>query len=174
MAEVVVEQFVQTLVGTELTDEKEVRSEVEDPPAQGLAEVQVVAEEDRPIGAQFVDVGGQPAFGGVALAVLLALFLGQFGPLGGRSCWGWMNSGISGMTRLWLSATTVAESMVWKYCSVLCLPTWRMQHCSQRMESEEPLTHYQQYELDYVNGFPKKWPEVRTSILSTKSRRIGC
>ena len=50
---------------------------------QQLAAVQVVAEEDRPVGPQLVDVGRQPALGGVALAVLLALILGQFGPLGG-------------------------------------------------------------------------------------------
>ena len=51
MDEVVVEEFVQALVGTGLADEKEVRPEVEDQPAQGLAAVQVVAEKDRPVGA---------------------------------------------------------------------------------------------------------------------------
>ena len=44
--------------------------------AEGLAAVQVVAEEDGPEGAQWVDGGGQPAFGGVAFAVLLAFFVG--------------------------------------------------------------------------------------------------
>ena len=77
------EHFLQALVGTGLTDEEEVRSEVADQSAQGLAAVQVVAEEDGPVGLQLVDVGRQPALGGVALAVLLAAFLGQFGPLGG-------------------------------------------------------------------------------------------
>ena len=51
MDEVVVEEFVQALVRTGLADEKEVRPEVEDQPAQGLAAVQVVAEKDRPVGA---------------------------------------------------------------------------------------------------------------------------
>ena len=81
--EIVMENFLQALVGTGLTDEEEVRSEVADQSAQGLAAVQVVAEEDGPVGLQLVDVGRQPALGGVALAVLLAAFLGQFGPLGG-------------------------------------------------------------------------------------------
>ena len=69
---------------TGLADEKEVRPEVEDQSAQGLAAVQVVAEEDRPVGAQLVAVGGQPALGGVALAVLLALLLGQTRLVRGR------------------------------------------------------------------------------------------
>ena len=83
MDEVVMQHFVQALVGTGLADEDEVRPEVVDELAEGLAAVQVVAEEDRPVGPQLVDVGRQPALGGVALAVLLALILGQFGPLGG-------------------------------------------------------------------------------------------
>ena len=58
------------------------------------------------------------------------------GRLAAGSCWGWTNSGRSGRTRLWPSATTVAASMVWKNCLVLCLPTWRVEHCSQWMESE--------------------------------------
>ncbi len=77
------QHFVQALVGTGLADEDEVRPEVVDELAEGLAAVQVVAEEDRPVGPQLVDVGRQPALGGVALAVLVALILGQFGPLGG-------------------------------------------------------------------------------------------
>ena len=83
MDEVVMQHFVQALVGTGLADEDEVRPEVVDELAEALAAVQVVAEEDRPVGPQLVDVGRQPALGGVALAVLLALILGQFGPLGG-------------------------------------------------------------------------------------------
>ena len=59
-----------------LTDEEEVGFEVADELAEGLAAVQVVAEENGPEGAQFVDVGGQPALGGVAFAVLLAFFVG--------------------------------------------------------------------------------------------------
>ena len=66
-----------------LTDEEEVRAEVGDECAEGLAAVQIVAEQDRPVGEQSGDVGGQPALGGVALAILLALLLGQVGPVGG-------------------------------------------------------------------------------------------
>ena len=51
--------------------------------AEGLAAVQIVAEQDRPVGAQVGDVGGQPALGSVALAILLALVLGPVGPVGG-------------------------------------------------------------------------------------------
>ena len=68
-------------MGTGLADEQEVRPEVENQPAQGLAAVQVVAEKDRPVGAQLDDMLGQPALGGVALAVLLALCLGQLRPV---------------------------------------------------------------------------------------------
>ena len=51
MDEVIVQQFVQTLVGTGLTDEQEVRPELADQLAQGLAAVQVIAEKDWPVGA---------------------------------------------------------------------------------------------------------------------------
>ena len=71
-------------MGAGLADENEVGPEVRDQAAQGLAAVQVVAEEDRPVGAQLVAVGGQPALGGVALAVLLALLLGQVRLVRGR------------------------------------------------------------------------------------------
>ena len=66
-----------------LTDEEEIRAEVGDECAEGLAAVQIVAEQDRPVGAQSGAVGGQPALGSVALAILLALVFGQVGPVGG-------------------------------------------------------------------------------------------
>ena len=69
------------LVGTGIVDEQKVRPEVADQSAQGLATLQVVVEKDRPVGAQLVDVRGQPALSGVALAVLLALFPGQLWPV---------------------------------------------------------------------------------------------
>ena len=75
MDEVVMQHFVQALVGTGLADEDEVRPEVVDELAEGLAAVQVVAEEDRPVGPQLVDVGRQPALGGVALAVVVFHFV---------------------------------------------------------------------------------------------------
>ena len=59
------------------TDEEEVRAAVEDALADRLAAVQVVPEEDRLAGEQSGQVGVQPALGGVALAALLALLLGQ-------------------------------------------------------------------------------------------------
>ena len=52
--------------------------------ADGLAAVQVVAEQDRAVGAQLFAMIVQPALGGIALAVLLAGLLGQFRPAGGR------------------------------------------------------------------------------------------
>ena len=70
------DEFVSALVRVGLPDEEEVGFEVADELAEGLAAVQVVAEEDGPEGAQFVAVGGQPALGGVAFAVLLAFFVG--------------------------------------------------------------------------------------------------
>ena len=52
--------------------------------ADGLAAVQVVAQEDRAVGAQLVAMVGDPTLGGVAFAVLLADLLGEFRPAGGR------------------------------------------------------------------------------------------
>ena len=66
-----------------LTDEEEVRAEGGDEGAEGLAAVQIVAEQDRPVGEQSGDVGGQPALGSVALAILFALVFGQVGPVRG-------------------------------------------------------------------------------------------
>ena len=77
------ELFVYRLVAAGLTDEEEVRAELGDEGAEGLAAVQIVAEQDRPVGEQSGDVGGQPALGSVALAILLALVFGPVGPVGG-------------------------------------------------------------------------------------------
>ena len=66
-----------------LTDEQEVRAEFGDEATEGLAAIQIVAEQNRPVGQQSGDVGGQPALGSVALAILLALLFGQLGPVGG-------------------------------------------------------------------------------------------
>ena len=77
--ELVVQALVDQLVGTGLTDEQDVRAEVQDRSAQGLAAVQVFVELDRPIRAKLVHVGGQPTLGGVALALLHALLLGELG-----------------------------------------------------------------------------------------------
>ena len=71
------ELLVSGLVAAGLTDEEEVRAEAGDEFAEGLAALQVIAEQDRPVGGQCGDVGGQPALGGVAFAVLLALAFGQ-------------------------------------------------------------------------------------------------
>ena len=78
------ELLVSGLVAAGLTDEEEVRAEAGDEFAEGLAAVQVIAEQDRPVGEQCGDVGGQPALGGVAFAALLALALGQVGLVGRR------------------------------------------------------------------------------------------
>ena len=136
--ELVVQQFVQTLVRVGFRDEDEIGLGVEDGAADRLAAVQVVAQEDRAAGAQLLAMVGEPALGGVAFAVLLAALRGEFRPrLAAASCFGGTNSPIIGSRRLWPSATTLAESIVWKYCSVLPAPTWRVAHCRQRIESEQ-------------------------------------
>ena len=135
VGEVVVDQFVSALVRVGLTDEEEVGFEVADELAEGLAAVQVVAEEDGPEGAQFVAVGGQPALGGVAFAVLLAV-LCRSGRRGG--CAGAGRSGAAGAGRgCGRRRRRSRRSMMWKYCSVLCWPTWRVEHWSQWMAFEQ-------------------------------------
>ena len=78
MHQVRVQRIVQALVGAGLAHEDEVCPGVQHEAAEGLAAVQVVAQKDRSIGAQLGAVGGDPALGSVALAVLLAHRLSQF------------------------------------------------------------------------------------------------
>ena len=82
--ELVVRQFVQPLVRVGFADEEEVGSEIENEAAEGLAAVQVVAQDDRALGAQLGEMAGQPALGGVAFTVLFLDLLGEFGAAGGR------------------------------------------------------------------------------------------
>ncbi len=135
MDEVVVEQFVKSLVGTGLTDEEEVHLKIENQPTQGLAAVQVVAEKDRPVGTKLVDVGGRPARGGVALAVLLALFLGQLRQVCRRILLNELRHQRQD------AVVAVGDDRRREHLMEVLLglvgPTWRMEHCAQRIESEQ-------------------------------------
>ena len=76
---------------------------------------------------------GDPALGGVALAVLFLALAGQPGIGGGGVGLGTDEPGHEGMTPLWPSATTAGQTMEWKCWGVLALPTWRVEHWSQWM-----------------------------------------
>ncbi len=95
-------EVVEGLVGRRLGGEQEVAACRRDGHGNRLAGEKVIAEVDRPQALQALAVGGQPALGGIALAVLF------LGPVLGA-----MNSGIKGSAMAWPGATAVAASMAW-------------------------------------------------------------